>query len=61
MKAMTTAPPEVLPLGRARAADGIFLTSSLRHAVPATLGSEPSAVAADIARIAAGLGELDWE
>jgi para-aminobenzoate synthetase/4-amino-4-deoxychorismate lyase len=59
---------EAIPLGRARAADGILLTSSIRHSVTAELGpegeqSEPERTvpAGLVSRIADALAQLDWE
>jgi para-aminobenzoate synthetase/4-amino-4-deoxychorismate lyase len=54
---------EPISLARARAADAIFLTSSLRHALAAELesGSSRSADGSLVASIRAALAKTDWE
>jgi para-aminobenzoate synthetase / 4-amino-4-deoxychorismate lyase len=54
---------EPIPLSRARAADAIFLTSSLRHAVGATLDHHPARDnrEAAIRMIRTALDEICWE
>ena len=54
---------EPISLARARAADAIFLTSSLRHAVAAELesGSSRSADGSLVAAIRAALAKTTWE
>jgi len=52
---------EPISMCRASAAKTIFLTSSLRHAVPAAIDPRPPRTDATVNRIAAALEALQWE
>ena len=52
---------EPISMCRASAAKTIFLTSSLRHAVPAAIDPRPPRTDATVNRIAAALEALQWD
>jgi branched-subunit amino acid aminotransferase/4-amino-4-deoxychorismate lyase len=56
-----SAAAEPLSLERLAAADAVFLTSALRHAVAAGLGETPSVVPDEVERIRAALAAVAWD